>query len=87
MHKPRVGLLNGWFEAGCHERTTFSTYHDIQGGVCSWCKRTEAELVKAGAVWIVKPSPAPPEARAARLTLRLSIRACVSSVFSSIWSR
>lgn len=45
-------LLNGWFKAGCHTPTCFSTYHNIVNGQCTWCKRTELELIKAGAYYI-----------------------------------
>lgn len=53
-------MLNGWFEASCHTPTCFSTYHDIQGDACRWCKRTVAELIAAGAIWLIWPLPASP---------------------------
>lgn len=45
-------FLNGWFEAGCHTATAFSTYHNIEDGRCAWCGRSEADLVAAGARWV-----------------------------------
>lgn len=44
--------LDGTHEAGCHGPKMFSTYHNIDAGKCLWCKRTVAELEKAGAVWV-----------------------------------
>lgn len=45
-------FLNGWFKAGCHQRTCFSTYHKIEAGVCAWCHRNVEELEALGAIWI-----------------------------------
>jgi hypothetical protein len=45
-------LLNGYWKAGCHQSTCFSTYHNIVDGRCEWCNRSEVELVNLGAEWI-----------------------------------
>ena len=58
--RERRGYLNGWFEAGCHQSTCFSTYHHMRDGVCQWCGRTEADISAAGAEWFIWPLPAPP---------------------------
>lgn len=48
----RRWFLNGLFEAGCHQNGAFSTYHAMEAGWCLWCRRSEAELVNRGALWI-----------------------------------
>lgn len=50
------GLLNGWRESGCHGKFAFSTYHNMNDGACAWCGRTEADLITAGAVWLIWPT-------------------------------
>lgn len=49
-------ILNGYFKAGCHQLTCFSTYHNINNGICLWCNKTERDLIKAGAIWLIWPS-------------------------------